>query len=223
MPENMDKLRLRFEKTGRAIYISHLDLLRTMQRAFLRAQLPIKYSEGFNPHAIISFALPLSVGASSHCEIMDFRLREYVRPSEIVERLNAALPEGIVALDVYEWDKKFKFIKWLDIDGTFEYDDGSAAEKIDALCEFFQREHIVIEKKTKSGMGEMDIAPAIRSIVFDVDGGNVILKSTISAQEPTLNPELLVSALRQLAPELCPDFAAFTRTQIYDSEMNPFR
>ncbi len=59
MPE---KLRLRFEKTGRAIYISHLDLMRTMQRVFLRADCPLKYSEGFNPHALISILLPLSVG-----------------------------------------------------------------------------------------------------------------------------------------------------------------
>ena len=58
----MDKMRLRFEKTGRAIYISHLDMMRTMQRVFARAGLELKYSEGFNPHPQISIALPLSVG-----------------------------------------------------------------------------------------------------------------------------------------------------------------
>ena len=70
----MDKMRLRFEKTGRAIYISHLDMMRTMQRVFARAGLELKYSEGFNPHPQISIALPLSVGTGSLCEIMDFRL-----------------------------------------------------------------------------------------------------------------------------------------------------
>ena len=70
----MDKLRLRFTKTGRAVYISHLDLMHTMQRAFSRAGYELKYSEGFNPHPQISIALPLSVGAASLCEIMDFRL-----------------------------------------------------------------------------------------------------------------------------------------------------
>ena len=70
----MDKLRLRFEKTGRAVWISHLDLMHTMQRAFSRAGYELKYSEGFNPHPQISIALPLSVCVQSYCEIMDFRL-----------------------------------------------------------------------------------------------------------------------------------------------------
>ena len=65
----MDKLRLRFEKTGRAVYISHLDLMATMQRAFSRAGLELKYSEGFNPHPLISILLPLSVGTASVCEL----------------------------------------------------------------------------------------------------------------------------------------------------------
>lgn len=83
MPE---KLRLRFEKTGRAIYISHLDLMRTMQRVFLRADCPLKYSEGFNPHALISILLPLSVGVGSVCELMDFQLREEVDLAALPER-----------------------------------------------------------------------------------------------------------------------------------------
>lgn len=66
----MDKLRLRFQKTGKAVYISHLDLMRVVQRIFLRAGTPIKYSEGFNPHALISICLPLSVGMASDCELM---------------------------------------------------------------------------------------------------------------------------------------------------------
>ena len=92
MPE---KLRLRFEKTGRAIYISHLDLMRTMQRVFLRADCPLKYSEGFNPHALISILLPLSVGVGSVCELMDFQLREEVDLAALPERLTAIMPEGI--------------------------------------------------------------------------------------------------------------------------------
>ena len=76
----MDKLRLRFSKTGRAIYISHLDLMAAMQRAFARAELPLKFSEGFNPHPQISILLPLSVGTASVCELMDFRLSRISAP-----------------------------------------------------------------------------------------------------------------------------------------------
>ena len=219
----MDNLRLKFSKTGRAVYISHLDLMRTMQRAFLRAGIPLKYSEGFNPHAQISFALPLSVGTASSCEIMDFRLNGYLELSEIPYRLNRALPEGITVLDAYEWDVKFKNIKWLDVDGVFEYDDRDPSDMLLKLMDFFNRDTIVIKKKSKSGTNDFDIAPNIRSIAFDVKEHKVRLKALISAQEPTLNPELLPSALEQLAPQLKPDFASFTRMQIYDGQMNIFR
>lgn len=88
------KLRLRFEKTGRAIYISHLDLMRTMQRVFLRADCPLKYSEGFNPHALISILLPLSVGVGSVCELMDFQLREEVDLAALPERAHSGHAGG---------------------------------------------------------------------------------------------------------------------------------
>ena len=87
--------RLLFEKTGNAIYISHLDLMRTFQRAFFRAGIPIKHTEGFNPHAFVSIALPLSVGYSSQCEILEFGLLAGVSEGEVPARMNAALPEAL--------------------------------------------------------------------------------------------------------------------------------
>ena len=218
-----DKLRLRFSKTGRAVYISHLDLMQTMQRAFSRAGHALKYSEGFNPHPLISIALPLSVGAASICELMDFRLREEADLSELPARLTAALPEGIEVLGAYEADRKCAEIKWLQIEGRFEYDVRDTAQMTEQLREFFSRESIVITKKTKRGMGESDIRPAIRSIEFAPTEKAVTLKALISAQEPTLNPELLAESLRQLCPEIAPDFAKFTRIETYDKEMNLFR
>ena len=91
----MDKYRMRFSKTGRAVYISHLDLMRTITRAFLRAECRLKYSEGFNPHPNISIALPLSVGCESVCEIMDFKMLEDMPCDEIKSRLSTQMPEGI--------------------------------------------------------------------------------------------------------------------------------
>ena len=165
MPE---KLRLRFEKTGRAIYISHLDLMRTMQRVFLRADCPLKYSEGFNPHALISILLPLSVGVGSVCELMDFQLREDVDLAALPERLTAVMPEGIRALEAYPAGRKVRELKWLRVTGRYEYDRADPAEM---------------------------------------------------AQEPTLNPDHLIAALQQLAP----DFAAFTRQEVYTEDMQIFR
>ena len=219
----MSKLRLRFAKKGKAVYISHLDLMRTMQRVFLRAGYPLKYSEGFNPHAQISILLPLSVGCSSSCELMDFQLTADADLSEMPARLSAAMPEGIEAIEVYEAERKVKELKWLSVAGRFEYDERPLEEMAEALREFFSAESIVIEKKTKRGMGEADIAPAIREISFEKGEGCVALRAVISAQEPTLNPEHLVSAIRQKAESIAPDFAEFERLEIFDENMEIFR
>ena len=219
----MDKLRLRFCKKGRAIYISHLDLMHTMQRAFLRAGYSLRFSEGFNPHPVISILLPLGVGASSECEMMDFQLTEDADLKKLPARLTAAMPEGICALEAYPGGRKARELKWLRVAGVFEYDERDAVEMRAALAEFFARESLVIRKKTKRGEGESDIAPAIREISFSPAAKSVRLEAVISAQEPALNPEHLVNALRQLAPELSPDFADFCRLEVYDEKMQVFR
>ena len=219
----MDKLRLRFEKRDRAVYISHLDLMHTMQRAFSRAGYELKYSEGFNPHPQISIALPLSVGASSLCEIMDFKLTHDVDISEIPGKLSAVMPEGIKVTDCYEAQNKVALLKYLEIEGIFEYDERDTARMRDELESFYATEQIVITKKTKRGMGESDIKPAIKSISFEAGEKIVKLHAVISAQEPTLNPSLLEDALKQKAPEIAPDFAKFTRLETYHENMEIYR
>lgn len=219
----MDKYRMLFSKTGRAVYISHLDLMRTITRAFMRAECKLKYSEGFNPHPNISIALPLSVGCESVCEIMDFKMREDMPCEEIKNRLETQFPEGIAVIDVYEAERKVKEIKWLSISGVLEYDERDAATMAGKLNEFYAAESIVITKKTKRGMGESDIRPAIRDISFAQSGRDVSMRALISAQEPTLNPELIADALRQLAPDIAPDFAKFRRLEIFDENMQVFR
>jgi len=218
-----EKLRLRFAKGDRAVYISHLDLMRTMQRAFLRAGYSLKYSEGFNPHPVISILLPLGVGVSSECELMDFQLTEEQNLAEMPETLNRVLPEGIRVLEAAPALGKVKDLKWLQISGWLEYDAGDTAFICEQLRAFFARDQIVITKKTKRGIGESDIAPAIREISFLVSDRCVELSAVISAQDPTLNPEHLVSALRQLSPDIAPDFAEFKRLEVFTENMNVFR
>ncbi len=219
----MDKLRLRFKKTGRAVYISHLDLMQTMQRAFSRAGYELKYSEGFNPHPQISIALPLSVGTASLCELMDFKLRDEAELSPLPARLSAALPEGLEVTDCYEPTRKAALLKYLRVSGLFEYDVRDVEEMAQALRSFYSAGEIVIAKKTKRGMGETDIKASIQEISFEAKDRAVELEAVISAQEPTLNPELLWDALRQLAPDIAPDFAKFTRLETYDENMEIFR
>lgn len=85
--------RIRFEKTGRAVWMSHLDLMRLMQRAFRRAGVVLHHSQGFTPHAYVSMLLPLSVGMESVCELMEYELDGELAVTP--EALNAVLPEGV--------------------------------------------------------------------------------------------------------------------------------
>ena len=91
------------------------------------------------------------------------------------------------------------------------------------LNEFYSADSVVITKKTKRGVGESDIRPAIKEISFERLDSDVRMQAVISAQEPTLNPELIADALRQLAPDIAPDFAKFKRLEIFDENMEPFR
>ena len=209
----MGKLILRFEKTGRAIYISHLDLMRTMQRVFLRAGVPMKYSEGFNPHPLISIILPLSVGMSSRCELMEFRLSEETDLAALPDRLNAVMPEGIRVLEVYEAKQKSKELKWLLVSGRLEYDSGDTQEIAARLRELFAKD-LIITKKSKRGVGDFDLYAGIREISFTPEYRTIKVTAVISAQEPTVNPELIAEAVRQKLPDSAPDFASFERKKL---------
>ena len=94
----METVRVFFAKEGRLKYISHLDVTRCLARVFHRCGLPIWYTQGFNPHAYLTFALPLPLGVESRCESFDFRLTEEVNYEEVRDRLNAVLPEDLRAL-----------------------------------------------------------------------------------------------------------------------------
>ena len=120
-------LRALFEKTGNAIWISHLDLMRVFQRAFKRAGLPLTHTQGYNPRPSVSIALPLSVGVESHCELLDFELETIHSCEEIQKLLNENLIAGVRVLSVYENGGKQKNIAFLDCAVTMEYENGTPA------------------------------------------------------------------------------------------------
>ena len=204
--------------------MSHLDLMRTMQRVFIRGDLSIKHTQGFNPHPHMVFALPLSVGCDSVCELMDFELLDDEAPEKIKAVLNKTFPDGIKVLSVYKPERKFKDIVWLAVEGQYEYDSGIDDEKLDALEAFYGREQIIITRKTKRGFGDADIRPNIYSLTLKREAPDTVrIDAVIAAQNPSLNPEHLVNALRQLAPELAPDFALFKRKAFLDKDLHIFK
>ena len=92
---------MKFAKEGRAKYISHLDLMHAMQRSMARCQMPLWFTEGFNQHAYVSVALPLSTGYSGECEFLDFNITSEAVPENAVEALNDVFPEGLRAIEIY--------------------------------------------------------------------------------------------------------------------------
>ena len=144
--------RLLFQKTGNAVWMSHLDLMRLFQRAFKRAGLPLTHTQGFNPRPSVSIALPMSVGVESVCELLDFELEgDGYDLVEICRKLNDTLCDGVKVLTVYEGGRKLKELSLMDCCVTLEYDDGIPQGAEDSLRELFSRESVTVEKKNKNG------------------------------------------------------------------------
>lgn len=214
-----------FQKTGNAVWMSHLDLMRLFQRAFKRAGLALTHTQGFNPRPSVSIALPLSVGVESRCELLDFDLDgQTVSCEAIKERLNAALVEGVKVLAVYDECRKIGQIAYLDCEVALEYDSGIPEGAEDALCAFFTKEEILVEKKGKNGIAVQNIAPMIRSLSVRREDDHVLtLAARVCCQNPTLNPAQLSLAVGKYLPELAPDFSKCSRLEIYDTNENVFR
>ena len=141
----MSKMRLLFVIEAQASYISHLDLLRTIQRAFPRTELDIRHSQGYHPHPIISIVLPLPVGQSSDCELLDFEVTQTADGSGIAEKLNAGMPCGLRVLDCYEAKRPVRELAYLRADLELEYDSGVPVNAAQQLTELFGREELIIQ------------------------------------------------------------------------------
>ena len=217
--------RLLFEKTGNAIWISHLDLMRLFQRAFKRAGLPLTHTQGFNPRPSVSIAMPLSVGVESICELLDFDLDgDAVACNEIHNQLNQTLVEGVRVLQVYENGKKIRDLSFLHCQVTLEYDSGIPVNAKTALNELFSSESLIVPKKSKNGVQDQDIIPMLKSLeLIEAGERELVLDCVVCCQNPTLNPMQLVAAIELHKPELKPDFAKCRRIEIYDKENNIFR
>ena len=213
--------RLLFEKTGDSVWISHLDLMRVFQRAFRRAGLLLKHSQGFTPRAIVSIALPLSVGVESVCELLDYELVEGEATAEL---LNEKLPAGIRVLEIVENGRKIKELTHLRAMIAMEYDRGIPENLVERLDAFYSQESLIIKKHSRKGETETNILPMLcEKKIRSVDEHLVEMEVLVCAQNPSLNPQLLVNALELYAPEMAPDHAVIKRLEIYDSEGKVFR
>ena len=218
--------RLLFEKTGNAVWISHLDLMRLFQRAFKRAGLPLTHTQGYNPRPSVSIALPLSVGVESRCELLEYELEGEEKPThkEIVARLNNALTDGIRVIHSYDNCAKIKNLAFLDATVDLEYDNGIPAGTEEAIRELFSRKELFVEKKSKNGPTEQDIIPMIKKLeVSAVDSRVIRLSVRVCCQNPSLNPMQLPAAIARYLPAFTPDFSKSARVNLYDINEHIFR
>lgn len=220
----MSKLRLIFVKEQQASYISHLDVMRTFQRVFPRAGLSIRHSNGFHPHPILSIVLPLPVGQSSECEILDFESVEESAGEGVAEALNTGMPAGLRVLDCYAASRPVREMALLRARLEMEYDSGVSADACERIRALFAQEEVYVEKRTKhKGMTELNIAPLIHSLTLAEEAGMIVADAIVAAQDPGLNPALIGAAVARHLPEIAPDFVRVRRKEVYDREMNIFR
>ncbi len=220
----MSKLRLLFSKEAQASYISHLDLMRTFQRVFPRTELEIKHSQGFHPHPILSIVLPLPVGQSSECELLDFEVTQDCDGSGIAEKLNEGMPRGIRVLDCYKAVRPIRELAYLEADVVLEYDNGVPEGVVFQLQELFAQKELVIQKKTKrKELADVDVAPMLQRVELAEQENAVIAHVIVQAQNPGLNPQLLEKLIAAYLPDLMPDFVRVRRRRILDAEGRDFR
>ena len=188
------KYGIKFEKGGEIKFTGHLDLLKIFQRAINRAGLPVAYSQGYNPHQLLTFASPLSLGMTSRAEYGEIELSETLPEEEITSRLSAALPEGLRIIRVFPLKPGEKIGMGAIAAAAYEIGTDLPPDLLrERLPEFLAREEILITKKTKKGFREVNIRDDIYRLDAAEDG---TLKALIAAgSERNLKPELLTEAL----------------------------
>lgn len=192
---------IKFTKGKGIKFISHLDLMRCIERAVRRSGLPVSYSKGFNPHMELSFATPLSVGIWSLGEYMAIGLESRVGESEAVNRLNHVLTDDIRIISAKEIDEKFPSLMSIVDAAPYEVCLVNVPENRlyeTDISAFLNQESIEVVKQGKNGPKNVDIKPLIYGLkLARKDGSTVILSMTIaSGSKSNLNPELLVEALK---------------------------
>jgi len=212
----LSKYRICYSEGEEVKFISHLDFLRTIVRTFRRAELPVKYSEGFNPHMVMTIGLPLSVGTTSVCDCLEVELTEEIDIPSAIERINAVAPRGIRILGIKMAEG---LTPMYDIDSA-RYSAEFISDKPIDLEEYISAPEVMIEKKSKRKINEVNIKDFIRGIeVVSSDGVNHSLKLHLNAGNTSnLKPELVLKSMEKFFGCKTSDIS-IERKQIYFEDM----
>lgn len=213
------KIRIKFTKQGPMKFIGHLDTMRYFQKVMRRAQVDIRYSEGFSPHQIMSFAAPLGVGLTSNGEYMDIEVLSTENSKTMMERMNRTMAEGteILSYRLLEDSSKNAMSIVAAADYLLAFRENFKPQDLDGFfrefLEFCGRPQIMITKETKKGQREMDLKPLIYkaerqrdSVFLQVSAGSV----------NNIKPELVMEAFYRSRGEEYPPFAMMIeREEVY--------
>lgn len=221
----MREVRLRFSKTDRCKYISHLDINRCMSRALTRAKIPLWYTEGFNPHPYMSFSLPLSLGIESFVESMDIRIIGDITNEEIKKKMNEMLPDGIRILEVYDDFRQDKDIAYSDYVFKIQFNDNETA--LQKINNVLNSDEIIAERKVKKGkrkiFKETNLKPLIQKFNSSIRGEDIILNLRLMAGiEKNLNPTLLFDTIIKLI-DMDFEWKSISRIAILDKDFKEFK
>ncbi len=205
----MNKYIVRYAKRGDAKFVSHLDFLRLIQRAMRRAGLPLKFSEGFNPHPCLSFAHPLGVGVTGERELFEVELTEPC--DDIVARLAPKMPRGIEIVEALPCEKN-RFSDVARAVYAVRPETLPSAEQLEA---FLAKTEIFTEKKTKSGVKTADIRPDIFGAKL---GEDRLLLRLAAGSTANLKPATVMEAMAEQIPGYTPGFCRYTRLCLTDAE-----
>ncbi len=216
-------VRVWFHKTGPIRYISHLDLMRTMTRAIRRSRIPLWYTEGFNPHPYMTFALPLSLGMQSECESMDIRIEGEMTNEEICRALQGVMPEGIVVTEVRDPVTDPKYIAFARFSVSF-HNAADPALLLEKAREMLSGDSLIVQKLGKKGhkkvMKEIDLLQSLQSFTLQAEGDVLVLGLVLPAGSVNnVNPALLCDEILKLDPAA---YYVITRKQLLTSDMKPF-
>lgn len=219
--------RILFAKYGTAKYISHLDLMHTMERAFLRAGITIRHTAGFHPHPYVSIPLPLPLFFSSQCELLEFGLVEGSTMEQLPEQMNKVLPAGIEILDCYEGGLPFRKLAFVRYAITLEFDGDVAKNAEESFRELVSRESFVVQKKSKKskkGFTEVNLIPLIEAVEdTQAQGDTLRMTLLLQAQNPGLNPAILLQGFREEYPQFSVVYSTCHRVEILDEEKKVYR
>lgn len=204
----MERYIIKFSKGKGIKFISHLDLMRSFERAIRRTNIPVTYSKGFNPHMELSFATPLAVGVWSGGEYMELKLDTEMDGEEIKYELNNTLPYDLRIHSIKKADDYYSSLMSIVDAASYEITLVNLKEiKLGEsnISEFLDKESIKVEKQGKNGIRTVDIKPMIYDLKFinAFEETSIIFVLAACGSKMNLNPELLVQALKTSLSENC--------------------